>query len=117
MEEEHKMFEDWWNRAFAVGDESDAGYLVRKGAEYKVNETNIMWLAWKAKGEAVKEAMQLALYALEEVTFFVGPQDVPAKVEGTYSDAVDCNMAINALRKFVVPNAGTTNIKRFFRSR
>lgn len=57
-------------------------------------------------------AMQLALYALEEVTFFVGPQDTPAKVEGTYSDAVDCNIAINALRKFVVPNAKVSEGER-----
>ena len=102
----------------AAGGASDVERVVRLAKDYakagcvfSVYQNDGAGL-WHKRGEIdgrdmakMFKAMELALYALEEVTFFSGPNDTPAKVEGVYSDAVDCNMAIVALRKFVTPNA------------
>lgn len=112
----------------AAGSASDVERVVRLARDYakagcvfSIYQNDGAGL-WHKRGEIegrdiakMFRAMELALYALEEVTFFSGPDDMPAKVEGTYSDAVDCNMAINALRKFVVPNvefSGATQLHR-----
>lgn len=65
-------------------------------------------MLWHKRGEIsgpqmakIMQAMRQALSALESVTLYAGKD--PAKVDGAHLEAIDCDLAINALREYVKP--------------
>lgn len=50
MENEKKLFEAWWKACFSLGfAEDDEKAMRRELNGYRDTETQMMWLAWKAR--------------------------------------------------------------------